>query len=46
MLIRFGDPFKILLVWSDKTLSVGEDETALQVLLAADVPSEPGGWSS
>lgn len=35
-------PFEILLAWSDRTLPVGAEETALEVLLAAGVPIEPG----
>jgi len=34
--------FEIHLVWSDKVLSVGPDQSALHVLLAANVPVEPG----
>lgn len=37
-----GDGFEILLAWSDVTLRVGPDETALQVLIAAGQPVEPG----
>lgn len=35
-------PFEIYLAWSDRTLMVGRDETALGVLVAAGVPIEPG----
>lgn len=34
--------FEIYLAWSDTILSVAPGETALQVLLAAGVPIEPG----
>lgn len=34
--------FDILLVWSERTLPVAPDQTALQVLLDAGVPVEPG----
>lgn len=34
--------FEILLAWSDVTLSVGPDQTALAVLLSAGVAIEPG----
>lgn len=34
--------FEIHLVWSEQTLVVGPHETALQVLIAAGVPVEPG----
>ena len=35
-------PFEIYLAWSDLTLTVGSNETALQVLVAAGIPIEPG----
>lgn len=35
-------PFEILLAWSDRVLLVGADQTALEVLIAAGVPIEPG----
>lgn len=38
----FGEPFEIYLVWSETTLRVEKDETALQVLLAAGAPIVPG----
>ncbi|MDX2155430.1 MAG: 2Fe-2S iron-sulfur cluster binding domain-containing protein [Hyphomicrobiaceae bacterium] len=34
--------FEILLAWSDRTLIVGTSETALDVLVAAGIPVEPG----
>lgn len=34
--------FEIYLVWSERTLTVGSDQTALKVLLDAGVPIEPG----
>jgi len=34
--------FEIFLAWSEKCLTVGADETALQVLLQAGIPIEPG----
>ncbi len=34
--------FEIYLAWSDRTLVVGPDQSALQVLLDAGVPIEPG----
>lgn len=34
--------FEILLAWSDVTLTVGPDQTALDVLLSAGVAIEPG----
>lgn len=34
--------FEIYLAWSDRTLKVGSDQSALQVLLDAGVPVEPG----
>jgi ferredoxin len=40
--MRLGDPFEILLAWSEQTLPVGEEQTALAVLLEAGVPIEPG----
>ncbi|MBS0244477.1 MAG: 2Fe-2S iron-sulfur cluster binding domain-containing protein [Proteobacteria bacterium] len=42
MMPRYGDPFEILLVWSGKTLVVSAEQSALEVLLAADVPIGPG----
>lgn len=39
---NYGPPFEIYLVWSDVTLTVPENQTALAVLLAADYPIEPG----
>lgn len=35
-------PFQIYLAWSDRTLHVGAEQTALEVLLTAGVPVEPG----
>lgn len=35
-------PFEIHLAWSEKVLSVGPGQTALEVLLKAGVPIEPG----
>ncbi|MDX2205897.1 MAG: 2Fe-2S iron-sulfur cluster binding domain-containing protein [Hyphomicrobiaceae bacterium] len=35
-------PFEIYLAWSDVTLTVGAGESALQVLVAAGLPIEPG----
>lgn len=35
-------PFEILLAWSDRVITVGPAETALQALIAAGVPIEPG----
>lgn len=37
-----GGPFEIYLAWSEVTLVVGAHQTALDVLLAAGVPIEPG----
>lgn len=37
-----GEPFEILLVWSETTLEVASDQSALAVLVAAGVPIEPG----
>ena len=34
--------FEIYLAWSDQTLQVGADTTALTVLIAAGIPIEPG----
>lgn len=34
--------FEIYLAWSDRTLVVGRDETALGVLVSAGVPIDPG----
>lgn len=34
--------FEILLAWSDRTLSVGPETTALASLLEAGIPVEPG----
>lgn len=34
--------FAIVLAWSDITLTVGPEQTAMQVLLDAGVPIEPG----
>lgn len=36
------EPFEIYLVWSEKTLTVGSDQSALQVLVEAGLPVEPG----
>jgi ferredoxin len=36
------EPFEIHLVWSETTLTVGSDQTALQVLIDAGLPVEPG----
>ncbi|HVY41948.1 MAG TPA: 2Fe-2S iron-sulfur cluster binding domain-containing protein [Hyphomicrobiaceae bacterium] len=38
----FGDPFEVLLIWSERTLTVASHQTALEVLVAAGVPIEPG----
>lgn len=35
-------PFEIYLAWSDVTLRVEADQSALQVLLTAGIPIEPG----
>ncbi|MEQ1670667.1 MAG: 2Fe-2S iron-sulfur cluster binding domain-containing protein [Hyphomicrobium sp.] len=40
--IIFGEPFEIYLAWSDVTLTVECNQTALQVLLAAGAPVSPG----
>lgn len=37
-----GTTFEILLAWSERRLTVGPGETALQVLLSAGLPIEPG----
>lgn len=37
-----ADTFDIYLAWSDVTLRVGRDRSALQVLLDAGIPIEPG----
>lgn len=37
-----GDAFAIVLAWSEVTLAVSPGETALQVMLAAGLPIEPG----
>ncbi|HUS95364.1 MAG TPA: 2Fe-2S iron-sulfur cluster binding domain-containing protein [Hyphomicrobiaceae bacterium] len=42
MTISFGNPFEILLAWSERTLKVSEEQSALEVLIAAEVPIEPG----
>lgn len=34
--------FEIYLAWSDRTLTVAPGQSALQVLLASDIPIEPG----
>lgn len=34
--------FEIILAWSERTLPVGPGETALQVLVRAGIPVEPG----
>ncbi|MFV0299036.1 MAG: 2Fe-2S iron-sulfur cluster-binding protein [Hyphomicrobiaceae bacterium] len=34
--------FEILLAWSEVTLTVGPDQTALGVLIEAGIPIEPG----
>ena len=34
--------FEIYLAWSDQVLKVGADQSALEVLLQAGVPIEPG----
>jgi ferredoxin len=39
---KAGDTFEIYLAWSDRTILVGRDQSALQVLLAAGVAIEPG----
>lgn len=38
----FGEPFDIYLAWADTTLRVEQDQTALEVLLAAGAPIVPG----
>lgn len=35
-------PFEILLVQSERTITVGRGESALQALIAAGLPIEPG----
>ena len=35
-------PFEILLAWSERKLTVGAEQSALQVPLDAGVPIEPG----
>ena len=44
--VRFSEqvatPFEIYLVWSEQRLNVGPEQTALEVLLKAGVPIEPG----
>ena len=35
-------PFEIYLAWSERVLGVGVDQSALDVLQAADSPIEPG----
>lgn len=37
-----NEAFEIHLVWSEKVLLVGPNQTALEVLVAAGVPVEPG----
>lgn len=37
-----GEPFEIYLAWADVTLIVGPGQSALQVLLEAGLPIEPG----
>ena len=37
-----GGAFEIRLAWSDKALVVAADQSALDILLAAEVPIEPG----
>ena len=37
-----GEAFEILLAWSDTTITVAPDQTALAALLEAGVPVEPG----
>ncbi len=37
-----SEPFEIYLAWSERTLVVGPEERALEVLLRAGVPIEPG----
>lgn len=39
---RPAGSFDIILAWSDTTLTVAPDQSALQVLLAAGVAIEPG----
>lgn len=39
---RPGGSFEIFLVWTEKTLIVGPEETALDVMLRAGLPVEPG----
>jgi vanillate O-demethylase ferredoxin subunit len=36
------ETFKIFLVWAERTLVVGPNETALQIMVAAGIPIEPG----
>lgn len=42
MLSILNEPFEILLVWSETTISVASDQTALAALHEAGVPVEPG----
>jgi vanillate O-demethylase ferredoxin subunit len=42
MQLILNEPFEILLVWSETTILVASDQTALAVLLKAGVPVEPG----
>lgn len=37
-----GSTFEIYLAWTDRTLAVGPDQTALQVLLGAGIAITPG----
>ncbi|MBK9079569.1 MAG: 2Fe-2S iron-sulfur cluster binding domain-containing protein [Hyphomicrobium sp.] len=40
--VQSGGTFEIYLAWSDRTIVVGPDQSALQALLAAGIPIEPG----
>lgn len=42
MTLNANMPFEIELVWSERTLVVGAHQTALEVLVAAGLPIEPG----
>jgi len=37
-----GSPFEIYLAWADETLLVGTGQSALDVMVAAGLPVEPG----
>jgi len=40
--LKTNAAFEIYLAWSDQRLTVGPEQTALEVLMAAGVPIEPG----